>query len=477
VSNLVQQVEKSIAERRLFGDGRKILVAVSGGVDSMVLLHLLARLSKKHGWQLTAAHFNHQLRGRSSDADEGLVRAAAGKLGLKCVTGRADVRKYTRRHKLSIEMAGRKLRHEFLARTARRLGIRTVALAHHADDQVELFFLRVLRGAGGEGLGGMRWRNPSPADVRSPAFRRQRADRLKAALQTQLVRPLLDVSKAELEKFARENRIRFREDASNASLDILRNRIRNVLLPWLNRKFGAATSKTVPRLMEIVRGEADFVTETAQRCLRSTRRRQFERLPVAVQRRCLQLQLVGQGITVDFGLIEHLRLKPDKPVVVRPGVAVQRNRVGKVHVRRTGEKPDTRQGFDGKSMRADLRERAGEVAFSGNRICWEIRPGSGRRPQIRRAACEVFDADKVGSSVILRHWRAGDRFQPIGMTVPAKLQDVFTNQKVPRDLRHRLVVAATRRGEIFWVEGLRIGERFKLDKRSRRRLKWTWQPL
>src|SRR5262249_50888065 len=144
--------------------GQKILVAVSGGVDSMVLLHLLHGLSQKQKWQITVAHLNHQLRGRSSDADEKLVVRTARDLGLPLVAGRADVKRLVKTSKLSLEMAARKTRHEFLANTAARLKIPTIALAHHADDQVELFFLRLLRGSGSEGLAGMKWRNPSPAN-------------------------------------------------------------------------------------------------------------------------------------------------------------------------------------------------------------------------------------------------------------------------------------------------------------------------
>lgn len=111
----------------------------------MVLLHVLHRLARAQQWRLTVAHLNHQLRGRSSDADERLVREAAKRLGLACVVERANVKEYARRHRRSIEMAAREVRHDFLARAARERGIRTIALAHHADDQVELFFLRLLR--------------------------------------------------------------------------------------------------------------------------------------------------------------------------------------------------------------------------------------------------------------------------------------------------------------------------------------------
>jgi len=185
VSDLLDHIDQSIKSHRLFGSRQPILVAVSGGLDSMVLLSALHELSPKHGWKLSVAHFNHQLRGRSSDADERLVRRTAGGLGLRIVTERADVRKFATAHRVSIEMAARKLRHDFLARTALRWKISTAALAHHADDQLELFFLRLLRGSGGEGLAGMKWRNASPSNP-----------------NIQLVRPLLDLPKSSLREFA-----------------------------------------------------------------------------------------------------------------------------------------------------------------------------------------------------------------------------------------------------------------------------------
>src|SRR5258708_2264438 len=137
----------------------------------MVLLRVLHELSQKNKWQITVAHLNHQLRGRSSNADERLVVRTAKRFGVPIVTGRADVKNLARTGKLSLEMAARKARHEFLARTAARLKISHIALAHHAGDQVELFFLRLLRGSGSEGLAGMKWRSPSPANPKIQLLR------------------------------------------------------------------------------------------------------------------------------------------------------------------------------------------------------------------------------------------------------------------------------------------------------------------
>src|SRR3989442_6677509 len=134
----------------------------------MVLLHVLHSLSARNQWRLAIAHFNHHLRGVESDADERFVQETAAKLSLGFIRGAAHAAAFARLEKVSVEMAARQLRHSFLARTARRLKSHTVALAHHADDQIELFFLRLLRGSSGGGFVGMRWAGPSANDAKVP---------------------------------------------------------------------------------------------------------------------------------------------------------------------------------------------------------------------------------------------------------------------------------------------------------------------
>ena len=451
--NLLERVELSIRERKLFRRGEKVLVAVSGGLDSMVLLHVLALLAKSVGWKLVVTHFNHQLRGRSSDADERLVKEAAAKLGMAFHVGRGDVKAHSRKSGFSIEMSARELRHAFLAKVARRARCRVIALAHHADDQVELFFLRLLRGAGGEGLGGMKWESNSPADR-----------------EITLVRPLLDIEKSTLAKFAKQTGISFREDSSNRCTDILRNRVRLELLPLLRQRFHPAVDKSVARVMEIVSAEAEAVSALAEGWRAKNKRAgEFKRCSVAVQRRIIQLQLHQLGLAADFELIESLRLNPGKRVSVAPKVWIEADASG--HIKKGSP---LIQAFKTRSAKVQLGKNAGEIVFSDVTFSWEFgnRELHGRLQRL--PGMEMFDADKIGGKIVLRHWRAGDRFQPIGMKSAVKLQDWFTNQKIPAVRRRELIVATTERGEIFWVEGLRIGERFKLVRTTRRRLVWRW---
>jgi tRNA(Ile)-lysidine synthase len=447
VDEFVRRVEEAIVRRRLLRDGDAVLVAVSGGLDSMVLLRTLHSLAAKHRWVLAVAHFNHLLRGRAADADLRFVERETRKLGIRFESASDDVRAFAKAQKLSIEMAARTLRHQFFARTAREAGISRVALAHHADDQIELFLLRLLRGASSGGLAGMHWTANSPADAR-----------------IKLIRPLLHVRKSELAEWAKQNKIAFREDATNASTNILRNRIRHKLLPLLRREYQPGIDSVLLRESELLRDENDFMAQEALRAARS--RKNFDQISVALQRRVLRSELLRAGISPDFQLIEQLR--HNVGVWTQVGARFcRRDKRGRIET-----KSNTSPDFQNGELRIDLNDFI-SAQFEGATVSWLKRkratlakPASGR---------EFFDAEAIGNTVLLRHWRAGDRFQPIGMKSLVKLQDLFTNQKIPRERRHKLVVATTESGEIFWVEDLRIGERFKVTASTKQRLEWRWR--
>ncbi len=449
---LVAHVNTSIRQRALLKAGGGVLVAVSGGVDSMVLLRVLHTLASERGWRLVVAHFNHRLRGAASDGDARFVQRAAQKLGLNCVVENGDVRTLAHERSWSVEMAARELRHEFLARTAKRLGLNTVSLAHHADDQVELFFLRLLRGAGG-GLVGMRWRSASPVDK-----------------SVALIRPLLDQSKTALMEFARKEQIRFREDVSNESQDILRNRVRRELLPLLREHYQPGLERTVLRTMEIVGAEAEFAQAAAREWLRRKTRAAFGRLPVAVQRQCACLELTRLDLAADFELVERLRLQPGVKHSWHGGWLVRDAVSGCV----SQQSATPTQDDSGTRSLSPLPAR-GSVSLDGVEVKWRTRPRAPGTAILRAKNHERFDADKVGARVLLRHWRPGDRFQPSGIARPTKLQDLFTNAKIPTRERHRLLLAEAVDGRIFWVEGLRISEPFKLGAMTRTELDWRWR--
>jgi tRNA(Ile)-lysidine synthase len=451
VNRLAEQVEGEICERKLFCKGESILVAVSGGLDSMVLLHVLHFLAPNHGWRVAVAHFNHQLRGAASDHDQELVKQTASKWNLPFQTQSADVKAYALEAGLSVEMAARQLRHAFFAASAQKVGSKTVVLAHHADDQVELFFLRVLRGTSTQGLAGMRWASPSPADS-----------------LIRLVRPLLAQSKNDLAAYAAAEKIAFSEDATNVHLDIPRNRIRHELIPLLEKHYQPALTKTTLRLMELAGAEADFVSESVEKLPATA---SFSDLPLALQRRRLQHQLLSLKLPVDFELIEQLRLFPDSAVSVGPDQSVVRDLKGHIYVQTSNPVQFVQNCCH---FHLDSPSGHNKIEFEGLKIVWSITGEThGQLDQMPKR--EYFDADKVGKTIQLRYWQRGDRFQPIGAGSECKLQDLFTNLKIAQRERHQRIVAVSEKERIFWVEGLRIGECFKLDKQTVRWLNWEWQ--
>ena len=201
----------------------------------------------------------------------------------------------------------------------------------------------------------------------------------------------------------------------------------------------------------------------------------FDRLPVAVQRKVLQQQLVANAVVVDFELIEQLRVSAGKFVSVSSDMSVARDAGGKIQL--ANLKEHFEEKFKAEELKLNLSGRAGRVEFGGGKFHWQIQPQ--KRPALpkKQNGVEFFDADKIGNEIILRHWRAGDRFQPIGLRSAVKLQDLFVNAKVPAARRRSLILAATAVGEIFWVEGLRISEKFKLTSETKRQLAWNWSKI
>ena len=250
MDGFLQQLRRHWAER--FGSGpRHLVVAVSGGLDSMVLLHSLARLRRKFPWQLTVAHCHHGLRGIDADGDADWVRAQSAALGLPCIVEEVSVRAAAEASRESLEMAARRLRHAFLARAALSVGSADsmeVVLAHHAQDQAELILLRLLRGAGSEGLAGMKERSPSPADRR-----------------VSLLRPFLGFDRGTLEAFARSQGIGHREDASNRDLSIPRNRIRHQLIPDWMAHHSPALPRVLARIADIAAHEIHYIQNPGPR--------------------------------------------------------------------------------------------------------------------------------------------------------------------------------------------------------------------
>src|SRR3989475_1612223 len=304
---------------RGFPPDARYLIGVSGGRDSVALLHWLINLGYK---KLIVCHLNHQLRGRSSDADARFVEKLAGKYHVDFELGTAKVRVLAKKKKMSIETAAREARYSFFAKAAKRHRCSTIFLAHHADDLVETFLLNLIRGAGLTGLAAMR-------DVST-----RRVDNVDLAI----VRPLLSVWRTEINDYVREHRLKFREDASNKNLAPMRNRIRNRIIPYLEKILGRNIRQNIWRTAIIAAEEESWIDnelpDSTNPYLSVPRLRA---LPVALQRRAILKWLRAQNISeVGFDVVERVRLLADREAAFAkvnvPRDQHVRRRAGKIFI-------------------------------------------------------------------------------------------------------------------------------------------------
>jgi tRNA(Ile)-lysidine synthase len=415
----------------------------------MVLMHVLHQLSPKHRWRLVVAHLNHKLRGRASDADQRMIQKVAQRLKLKITVAswkrdRAAIKKH------GLEMAARNARLSFLDKAARRHRCTHIATGHHRGDQVETFFLRLFRGAGGVGLGGMRQVDDFP---------------LNSSLKTS--RLLLTFEKIEIRKFAIEEKVKFREDNSNQDVAIMRNQIRGKLLPYLQRNFNSGIAHQINQSQELIGTDAEFARDAARRWLDAKGKASFGALHLAVQRWAIWHQLIELSIEPRYDYIEKLRQSPNIPFSINNCQILKRDSLGTVIIKRTPI-----LSFRSNKMNLSPTRQWAEVVFSNIVIRCRVSPS---KPNTCDG--EVLDADQVGNNILLRHWRPGDRYQPIGMKQSIKLKDLFTNAKIPAAEKREHVLACTERGQPFWVQELRISDLAKITTRTRRFLQWQWRTV
>jgi tRNA(Ile)-lysidine synthase len=280
------------ARLRDFSPRERYLVGVSGGRDSIALLHWLVDLDYR---KLIVCHFDHQLRGRSSQADSRFVEKLAANYDLDLENASANVRALAKEKKMSIETAAREARYLFFARIAKQRCCRTIFLAHHADDLVETFLINLFRGAGLTGL----------AAIREVSMRRI------ADVDLTIVRPLLGVWRYEIDRYVRQHRLKFREDASNKNLAPLRNRFRRRVIPYLEKTLGRKIRPSILRAATIAAEEEGWIDSMAKHPDAKNQRLSVETLrslPTALQRRVIMAWLREQSIAdIGFDVIERVR--------------------------------------------------------------------------------------------------------------------------------------------------------------------------
>jgi tRNA(Ile)-lysidine synthase len=389
----------------------RLLVAVSGGPDSVCLLHILVKLKKELGIELHAAHLNHQLRGAESEADSRYVAELARSLGVPITIEKRDVAGYQARKRISLEEAAREVRYNFLAQTARTVGASQVAIGHTRDDHIETILMHLIRGSGTRGLQGL-----------APQVRWQATDAVT------IVRPLLEVSRAETASYCQEHSLSPRLDSSNQSLSPLRNRIRLRLLPLL-KSYNPRVSQALLRVARLAADEVAFIEEEGNRTWRHTAQRQedtvtlekegFLKLPPALKRQVLRLsleKLIGNLKDIEARHIEEIMSALSKPAgrsLNLPGgltftIEYDRYLIGKNPLSLSPLPPlETESALT----------IPGETLLSG----WQVEATIKNREDITEERNDFsghFDLDKTGGKLVVRSRKRSDRFHPLAKESP-----------------------------------------------------------
>jgi tRNA(Ile)-lysidine synthase len=456
-NRLERHVAASAGSRHLLAEGDHLLVAVSGGPDSVALLSVLASLAPSKRLTLSALHLNYGLRGEESDEDERFVTRLCAELEVPLIRERVDLSGASGAGNAgSLQARARDVRYASLRRTAAAIGASKIALGHTADDQAETLLMWMLRGSGAAGLAGIK-------PLRDAVY----------------VRPLLDVSRAEILSYLKAKGLPYRTDSSNAKPIYLRNRIRQELLPLLKR-FNPAVVGALTRQADILRDEDacldQCVSEWIGRHVTAADDRSLAMpldalldLPIALQRRVLRRvmqRVAGAPHAPTFGAADSVLQKVVKgrsgsSLGVRGAVVLRDYQFIRLFpATHAGRLREDRASGRTVSLPVDVPSTlawppTGEVIrlrFAG--------AGDGQGPAGRQVA--RFDADRFTPRLVVRSWQAGDAFCPLGMAGRRKkLQDYFSDSKLPRARRAEVPLLVAPEG-ILWVAGYRADHRFRV---------------
>jgi tRNA(Ile)-lysidine synthase len=459
---LLERVRQTIRKHALACAETRVLVAISGGPDSVALAHLLLALQETGDLVVVGfAHFNHQLRGADADADEAFCRTLAAALGVPNEVGRDDVAAAARVNGRSTEDMARELRYKFLEDAADRTRADAIAIGHSLDDQAETFLLRLIRGAGTRGLGSIR----------------PRAGRV--------IRPLLEVPRADLRQYLAAHSLAFRTDATNADVSIPRNRVRHELIPYLEREFSPGISRVLAREAALAREDEDRLHHEAIDLARSIvltitgEQTELDALALRALPHALAARVAHQALTrqagdrfIGFDHVEQLLQLADGSDgdgVDLPGQRAVR-RGGRIVL--GSPAPRGRDERRENSFRVSL-SIPGEVtlgnqgwAVSAERVDSVESMKDGGPGRARGG--EVFvAAEPLALPLAIRSRRRGDRFAPLGLGHRKKLQDFLVDRKIPREMRDSLPLVVDGQDRIVWVVGQSVAEDFRVTEPSR----------
>lgn len=452
---VIDKIRKTIEVNNLISIGDKVIVAVSGGPDSVCLLHGLNELKKDYEIEIYGAHLNHNFRGIEALKDAQYVTKLCEALNIMCFVKSVDVPEYAKNNGLSMEEAGREQRYLFFQEVATKVGATKIAVAHNLNDQAETVLMRLIRGAGLQGLAAIQHR------------------------RDKIIRPLLDISRHEIEAYCQEYELEPRIDQTNLQPIYHRNKIRLELIPLLEKEYNPRVIETLGRTAEILKIDHEFIDLQARDMylLLKTKEREdtisfpihgLNKLHFALLSRIFRLtaeELVGKGDGLEHKHIENLQdflyqNTTGKQIQLPLGITAKKSYHNIIFTTNT-DKGEGKFYYQLEDLEVvDIPEINGSFRLS-------LLDKDQLEDIPREVHVKAFDYERINQGLIIRSRQEGDRFKPLGSKGTKKLKDLFIDLKVDREKREQIPLVCDG-DHIMWVVGYRISEDYKITKETKK---------
>ncbi|MEN6623759.1 MAG: tRNA lysidine(34) synthetase TilS [Smithella sp.] len=449
---MVKKVINTIKKHRLLKQKDKVIIGLSGGPDSTALTVILAQIRLAFNIQLIIAHFNHRLRSSESDRDEQEASRLAAQLNLPFISKKMNKTEVPKG--ISPEDFYRRERYQFFDEVAENYNANKIALGHNLQDQAETVLLHLLRGSGLDGLKGI-----SP--IRDGRF----------------IRPLLEVSRQEIISYLDEAGINYQQDSSNSSFLYLRNKIRLELLPYLKKEFNPNIDETLAQMAEIIREENLFIKQSVSNALKSSfiirhdnknllNINYLNTLPRSIKRRLIKELLESFGFQKNG--ITFLHIDSIDQLLQKSESGKQISLPGGIEARREYENLILEKvSFNSKPVEYSYKVEIPSATYVAQRnLMLNLRLVEKDKIDFSIKNKSYLDVDKIQFPLVLRNRRAGDQFQPLGMTGTQKLKSFFINQKITQKKRNEIMLLEDRVG-ITWIENMHLSDRVKITPETK----------
>ena len=456
---MIEKVINTIKCNNMFEVNDKVVVALSGGPDSICLLHILHTLKDELNISIVAAHVNHCLRGEAADNDEMYVKKICEELGIQCFVKREDVHRISKERGISCEMAGREVRYQFFEEVLHKINGNKIAIAHNANDQAETVLMRILRGTGLQGLVGIR-------PVRDNIF----------------VRPIINLTRDEIENYCEVNKLNPRIDKTNFENIYTRNKIRLELIPYIQKNFNSDVIEVLNRFSDTVKVDNEYINNVAKEkyneyseiseekiILKGQLFKEHEAILTRVIRIAIK-NIKGNLNNLEknhiYDIIDIQKKSTGKYIMLPSGIRVTNN-YGDIYVYKE-EKEHKVQKIN-KEVELNLLE---ENVLTNHKlkITLDIIKSKEDIKFDKNPLIKYFDYDKIKGVIKLRYRKNGDKFMPFGMSGSKKLKDLFIDLKIPKERRDSIPLI-TFGDDIAWIVGYRISDKFKINKDTKNILK------